>query len=411
MNKKKIMMLLAGTAMLVACGGGGNMNFGDNEFPVATVGTQSASSQTNYPATIKGIQDVEIRPKISGFITRVCVQEGQTVGAGQLLFVIDNETYQATVRQAQASVNQAQAAVSTATAQMNTAKLTYDNSQQLHKNKVIGDYELQTAKNSFESAQAQVNQAKAALAAAQASLRSANETLSFCYVKSPTSGVVGNLPFKVGALVSSSSAQPLTTVSNISTMEVYFSMNEKDVLDMTKSSGSPQAAIQSFPPVKLQLADGTIYAHEGRVTKVSGVIDPATGSVSMIAQFTNPDKLLKSGGSGSVIIPHENNNAIVVPQECVTEVQDKHFMYVVGKDNKVNYTEVTVDPQNDGKNYVIRSGLKVGDKYVTKGLTKLQDKMDIVPITAEQYEKKLKEAEKLGEAQNDASKLKEVFSK
>ncbi len=411
MNKKKIMMLLAGTAMLVACGGGGNMNFGDNEFPVATVGTQSASSQTNYPATIKGIQDVEIRPKISGFITRVCVQEGQTVGAGQLLFVIDNETYQATVRQAQASVNQAQAAVSTATAQMNTAKLTYDNSQQLHKNKVIGDYELQTAKNSFESAQAQVNQAKAALAAAQASLRSANETLSFCYVKSPTSGVVGNLPFKVGALVSSSSAQPLTTVSNISTMEVYFSMNEKDVLDMTKSSGSPQAAIQSFPPVKLQLADGTIYAHEGRVTKVSGVIDPATGSVSMIAQFTNPDKLLKSGGSGSVIIPHENNNAIVVPQECVTEVQDKHFMYVVGKDNKVNYTEVTVDPQNDGKNYVIHSGLKVGDKYVTKGLTKLHDKMDIVPITAEQYEKKLKEAEKLGEAQNDASKLKEVFSK
>ncbi len=405
------MMLLAGTAMLVACGGGGNMNFGDNEFPVATVSTQSASSQTNYPATIKGIQDVEIRPKISGFITRVCVQEGQSVGAGQLLFVIDNETYQATVRQAQAGVNQAQAAVSTATAQKNTAKLTYDNSLQLHKNKVIGDYELQTAKNAYESAEAQVNQAKAALAQAQATLRSANETLSFCYVKSPTSGVVGNLPFKVGALVSASSAQPLTTVSNISTMEVYFSMNEKDVLEMSKSSGSPQAAIQHFPPVKLQLADGTIYAHEGRVTKVSGVIDSATGSVTMIAQFTNPDKLLKSGGSGSIIIPHDNNNAIVVPQQCVSEVQDKHFMYVLGKDNKVSYTEVTVDPQNDGKNYVIHSGLKVGDKYVTNGLTKLQDKMEIVPITQEQYEKKLKEAEKLGEVQNDASKLKEAFSK
>lgn len=411
MKRTRIMMLLAGTAMLVACGGGGNMNFGDNEFPVATVSTQSASSQTNYPATIKGIQDVEIRPKISGFITRVCVQEGQSVGAGQLLFVIDNETYQATVRQAQAGVNQAQAAVSTATAQKNTAKLTYDNSLQLHKNKVIGDYELQTAKNAYESAEAQVNQAKAALAQAQATLRSANETLSFCYVKSPTSGVVGNLPFKVGALVSASSAQPLTTVSNISTMEVYFSMNEKDVLEMSKSSGSPQAAIQHFPPVKLQLADGTIYAHEGRVTKVSGVIDSATGSVTMIAQFTNPDKLLKSGGSGSIIIPHDNNNAIVVPQQCVSEVQDKHFMYVLGKDNKVSYTEVTVDPQNDGKNYVIHSGLKVGDKYVTNGLTKLQDKMEIVPITQEQYEKKLKEAEKLGEVQNDASKLKEAFSK
>ncbi len=382
------------------------MNFGDNEYPVRTVETQSASSQTTYPATIKGIQDVEIRPKASGFITRVCVQEGQSVGAGQLLFVIDNETYQAAVRQAQAAVTQAQAAVNTATAQLNTAKLTYDNSQQLHKNNVIGDYELQSSKNNYESAQAQVNQAKAALQQAQAGLASARENLSFCYVKSPASGVVGNLPYKVGALVSGSSQPALTTVSNISTMEVYFSMNEKDVLQLTKAAGS---AVASFPPVKLQLADGTTYAHDGRVVKASGVIDPATGAVSMIAQFPNPDRLLKSGGSGSIVVPRENNNAIVIPQECVLEVQDKHFVYVLGADNKVNYTEITIDPQNDGKNYVVRTGLKVGDKYVTNGITKLSDKMDIVPITPEQYEKKLKEAEKLGEAQGDAKKLKEVF--
>lgn len=408
MKINKFLMLFAATGMLMACGGGGSMNFGDNEYPVRTVETQSASSQTTYPATIKGIQDVEIRPKASGFITRVCVQEGQSVGAGQLLFVIDNETYQAAVRQAQAAVTQAQAAVNTATAQLNTAKLTYDNSQQLHQNNVIGDYELQSSKNNYESAQAQVNQAKAALQQAQAGLASARENLSFCYVKSPASGVVGNLPYKVGALVSGSSQPALTTVSNISTMEVYFSMNEKDMLQLTKSAGS---AVASFPPVKLQLADGTMYAHDGRVVKQSGVIDPATGALSMIAQFPNPERLLKSGGSGSIVVPRENASAIVIPQECVLEVQDKHFVYVLGADNKVNYTEITVDPQNDGKNYVVRSGLKVGDKYVTNGITKLSDKMDIVPITPEQYEKKLKEAEKLGEAQGDAKKLKEAFSK
>ncbi len=410
MKKNKFLVIAAAAAMMVSCGGGGSMNFGDNEYPVQTVGTQSAASQTTYPATIKGIQDVEIRPKASGFITRVCVQEGQNVSAGQLLFVIDNETYQAAVRQAQAAVNQAKAAVNTATSQLNTAKLTYDNSQQLHKNNVIGDYELQSAKNTFESAQAQVNQAKAGLAQAEAGLASARENLSFCYVKSPAAGVVGNLPYKVGALVSASSPQPLTTVSNISTMEVYFSMSEKDLLEMTKAAGGANAAIQALPAVKLQLADGSIYNHDGRVTKVSGVIDQNTGSVSVIAQFANPERLLKSGGSGSIVIPRQNNNAIVIPQSCVMEVQDKHFVYVL-KDSIVNYTEIIVEPQNDGRNYVVTSGLSVGDKYVTNGITKLQDKMVIKPISPEQYEKKMKEAEGLGAAQGDASKLKEVFSK
>ena len=298
MRMKKFLSVAAISALLVSCGGGGGgMNFGDNEFPVRTVDTQSAQSQVSYPASIKGVQDVEIRPKVSGFITRVCVQEGQFVKAGQLLFVIDNETYQAAVRQAQAAVNQAQAAINTAEAQMNTAKLSFENTTQLHANGVVGDFELQSAKNTYNSAQAQVNQAKAALGQAQASLASAKETLSFCYVNSPASGVVGTLPFKVGALVSASSAQPLTTVSNISMMEVYFSMTEKDMLDLTKTAGGIGAAVNSFPPVRLQLADGSVYPHQGEVAKMSGVIDAATGSVTVIARFPNPESLLKSGGS------------------------------------------------------------------------------------------------------------------
>ena len=338
--------------------------------------------QTTYPATIKGVQDVEIRPKVAGFITKVCVREGQTVGAGQLLFVIDNETYQAQVRQAQAAVN-------TATAQMNTAKLTFENNQKLFEQNVIGQYELESAKNTLASAQAQLAQARAALA-------SAKETLSFCFVKSPASGVVGSLPYKVGAMVSASSTPALTTVSNNSSMEIYFSVAEKDMLELTKTAGSAVAAVNSFPPVKLQLADGTVYGHEGKVMKASGVIDAATGSVQLIAQFPNPERLLKSGGSGSVIVPRSDNSSIVIPQSCVSEVQNKKFVYVLDKDNKVKYTEITVDPQTDGNNYVVRSGLKVGDKYVTNGITKLTDNMEIVPITPEQYQKKIDEAAQLG---------------
>lgn len=371
---KKMMMFAAIAAALVSCGGGGGRpNFGDNEFPVVTVGTSNADMQTTYPASIKGIQDVEIRPKVQGFLTQINVKEGQTVNAGQVLFVVDNETYQAQVRQAQAAVNTAQQ-------QVNTAKLTYENSQQLHANRVIGDYELQTSQNSFESAKAQ-------LAQAQANLASVKETLNFCYVKSPATGVVGTLPFKKGALVSASNV--LTTVSNISSMEVYFSITEKDAMAISQHGG-----LESLPAVKLQLADGTIYNHEGKVTKMSGVIDQATGSVQLIASFPNAEKVLKSGGTGTIIIPHQNNNAIIIPQSCVSEVQNKKFIYLLGEGNKVKYSEIKVDPQNDGQTYVVTEGLKTGDKYVTNGITKLTDGMEIVPITPERYNQKIQEQAK-----------------
>ena len=373
MKKNKILMFAAATMLLASCGGGGGRpSFGDNEYPVVTVGTSSTTMQTTYPATIKGVQDVQISPKVGGFITRIHVKEGQTVGAGQTLFEIDNVTYQAQVRQAQASVNTAQAAC-------NTAKLSFENSQKLYENKVIGDFELQSATNQYE-------QAKAGLAQAQAALASAKEALSFCYVKSPAAGVVGTLPFKVGALVSA--ANVLTTVSNNSSMEVYFSLTEKDALAMTSSS------LSEMPNVQLQLADGSVYNHEGKVTKMSGVIDAATGSVQVIALFPNPEKMLKSGGSGAIIIPRSNTSAIIIPQGCVSEVQNKKFVYTLEKDNKVKYTEIKVDPQNDGNNYIVTEGLKVGDKYVTNGITKLNDGMEIVPITPEKYQQKIQEQAK-----------------
>ena len=377
-------------ATLTSCGGskkGGLPDFGDDEFAVSTIGTSSAALQTTYPATIKGIQDVEVRPKVSGFITKVYVHEGQTVSAGQPLFSIDSETYQAAVRQAAAAVN-------TAKAQANTARLTYQNNKKLFDSKIIGQYELSTAANSLATAQAQVAQAEAALA-------SAREQLAWCTVKSPSAGVVGSLPLKEGALVSAS-GQALTTISNISTMEVFFSLPETQILNMTKSNGSMQAAIAAFPAVKLQLADGTIYNHPGKVVKMSGVIDATTGAVSLIAHFANPEKLLKSGGAGQIVIPNDNNNAIVIPQEACSQVQDKIFVYVVTKDNKVKYSEIKVDPQDDGKNYIVTSGLHVGDRIVVKGITKLTDGQQIKPITVERYNQKIAEAAKLAESQDNA---------
>ncbi|MGP1590728.1 MAG: efflux RND transporter periplasmic adaptor subunit [Prevotella sp.] len=397
--KQKVLLFIAAVSLfLISCGGGKQgAGFSDNEYPVRTIESQGSSSETLYPATIRGVQDVEIRPKVSGFITKLLVKEGQRVTAGQLLFVIDSETYQATVRQAKA-------AVSSATAQLNTAKLTYDNSQKLFNSNVIGQYELQTAQNTYENA-------KAALAQAQASLASAKEMLSYCFVKSPVSGLVGSLPFKVGALVGPTSAQPLTTVSDNNTMEVFFSMTEKDVLDMARNVGGVKESLSTYPAVKLKLADGTIYSQPGKVTKMSGVIDSSTGSVSMVAHFSNPDHILRSGGSGSIVVPKVTSNAIVIPQDAVAQVQDRYFVYVLGKDNKVKYTEIKISPDNDGQTYVVTNGLKVGDRIVLKGISGLTEGAEIKGLTEAEYEAKLKKTAELGSSQNDLSKLKEAFGK
>lgn len=388
-------MIVAAAAMLVSCGGGG-MKLGDNEFPVRSIKTQGTELQTSYPATIKGVQDVEIRPKISGFITKVCVNEGQAVRKGQTLFVIDNVTYEAAARQAKAAVVSAEAS-------LKTAKLAYENSKSLYEGGVIGDFEWQSAQNTYETA-------KAGLAQAQAAYASAKQNLDFCYVSSPADGVVGTLPYKVGALVSSASASPLTTVSDISSMEVYFSMTEKDVLMMGKDEGGINSAVAAMPSVKLRLADGTIYGETGKITKASGVIDAATGTITLVAQFPNPNKVLRSGGAGQVIIPTTEAKAILVPQEATSEVQNKKFVYVVDKENKVRYTEITVNPQSDGNYYIVTSGLKEGDKFVSKGITKLSDGMEIIPITEEQYQKKIDDAIKLGENQGSATAFIDMMS-
>ena len=355
---------------LAGCGNKTQIPQASNEYAVREIKTTECNLSTSYPATIKGIQDIEIRPKVSGFITKVHVDEGDFVRRGQVLFSIDRVQYEAAVKSAEAAVRVARTTVS-------TQKLTVKNKKMLHEKKIISDYDMEMAENQLASAEAE-------LASARAQLIDARNNLSFCSVTSPSDGVVGTIPYRVGSLVSSTTAEALTTVSNISKMYVYFSMTEKQLLEYTKGTDGVKGALAAIPAVSLQLADGSTYNQTGKVTNVSGVIDIATGSVSMRATFDNPQKILRSGGSGSVVFPIHMDNAILVPQKATYEIQDKHFVYVVGKDNKVKNTEITVLPQNDGTNFVVTGGLKAGERIVVEGVNTLSDGMAIKPISEAQ---------------------------
>ncbi len=369
-----------------------------NEYAVRAVTISSPELNYTYPASIKGEQDIEIRPRVAGNIVKVCVDEGATVKTGQTLFVIDDVTYREAVNQASAGLNQANASLNQANAALATAKLTYNNKKELLNKNIIGDYEFQTAQNGLAQAEAAVATAKAGVASANAALVSARQNLSYCYVKSPSNGVVGSIPYRVGALVSSSSVEPLTTVSNIETMYVYFSVTEKQLLEMTRTSGDSKSILATMPAVQLKLADGSIYDKTGKVSTISGVIDQTTGAVSIRADFANPDHLLKSGGSGNILVPYVTKDAVIIPQSATVEVQDQKYVYLLGKDNKVAFTVIKVADINDGQTYIVTEGLKAGDRIVSQGLSTLTDGMEITPITEEQAAKKVEQAIQMGAA-------------
>lgn len=359
---------------LTACGSSSQqMPEASNDYAVQTVQTTEASLNTSYPATIKGVQDIEIRPKIAGHITKVLVDEGDFVTAGQPLFLIDAVQYQAAVKSAKA-------AIAVVKANISTQQLTVNNKKQLLEKKIISQYDYDIAANTLKSYEAQLAQSQAALVEAE-------NNLSYCTVKSPANGVVGTIPYRVGSLVSSSSAEALTTVSNISNVYVYFSMTEKQLLSLTKESGGITKAMAAMPAITLVMADGTQYNETGKVTAISGVIDQSTGAVQMRATFNNAGHILRSGGTGSVLIPTHSNNAILIPQKSTYEIQNKKFVYVLGSDNTVSSREIEVLSQNDGTNYVVISGLRAGERIVVDGVNQLKNGQKINPITPAQAEK------------------------
>lgn len=320
-----------------------------------TVGLSNSASEDTYPAVIKGKTDIAIRPQVTGFITKVHVDEGQQVHKGEVLFTLDQVQFQAAVDQAQAAVNTAQASV-------NTAQLTVDNKKKLLDKNIISQYEYDMAVN-------QLTSAKAALAQAQAALVSARKNLAYTTVTSPSDGIVGTIPAREGSLASPSSAQPLTTVSDNSQVYAYFSLTEKDLLQLADSGATTvNQAIASMPEVKLRLSNGAMYPLPGKVATVSGVIDGSTGSASVRALFNNTNGMLRSGSTGTIIIPRVSENVITIPQAATYELQDKRFVYVVNDSNATVPTPIVVEPVTDGRTFVVKSGLKPGDRIVTEGV-------------------------------------------
>lgn len=355
--RKNIKFLLlttfVGSTLLVSCGKKQQGGMPTATFKTMKVEAQDITLSNKYSATIRGRQDIEVYPQVSGTLQQVCVTEGQQVNKGQTLFIIDQVPYQA-------ALNTAKASLEAAKAQESTAKLNYDSRKTLFEQKVISDFDLQTAQNTYLSAKAQVAQATAQVVNAQ-------NSLSYTVVKSPTNGVVGTLPFRQGALVGPTLPQPLTTVSDNREMYVYFSISESQLLQLTRTSGSTKAAIEAIPAVHLTLVDGSQYESAGKIESASGVVDASTGSVQLRAVFDNANGLLHSGSTGNVIVPTEYKNQIVVPTTATVQLQDKYRVYVVNKDGIAEERIVTLNPQSNGKQSIVTSGLKAGEEIVSEG--------------------------------------------
>jgi len=339
-------------------------------YQVFKVISQTATLKTAYPATLQGEQNIEIRPRIDGYIEQIYVDEGATVKKGQLLFRISAPQYQQ-------NVNTATAAISSAEADVSTAELQVKKTKPLVEKDIISRYELEAAEYTLQAR-------KAALAQAKANLANAKTNLGYTNVTIPVNGVVGTIPYKLGSLVSSTTAMPLTTVSNIGKVHAYFSLNEKQLLNFSREykGNTLEAKLKQLPAVTLILSDGTEYPEKGYVETIAGLINTETGSASFRATFPNPVGLLRSGGSATIEIPVTVNDATLVPQRSTYELQGKRFVYLVNDSNKVTSTEIEVMATAAGQYFVVTSGLKAGDTVVYESTGSLQDstiKPEVLP--------------------------------
>ncbi len=370
--KFKLTFLLIG-AVLMACNSGKDEKAAlaaaaaPQVYPVFAVNTQSTTLETDYPATIEGIQDIDIRPKVDGFIERIYVDEGAVVRKGQLLFKINAPQYQQQVRTANAAISSAEANVGAAQLQVNKTR-------PLVEKDIISKYELDAALLTLQSRKAVLSQARAELA-------NARVNLSYTSITSPADGIVGSIPFKTGSLVSGNSAQPLTTVSNTARVYAYFSLNEKQLLDFsnTYAGKTLNDQMKNIPAVSLVLADGNTYSYQGKIESINSQISTSTGSASLRATFPNPMSLLKSGSSASVRIPQHVKDVILIPQKSTSDLQGRKFVYVLGDSAKVISTPIEIMQITKGKFYVVTKGLKVGDKIVLEGFQSLKDGTKIKP--------------------------------
>jgi membrane fusion protein (multidrug efflux system) len=337
------------------------------EYPVLVVKPDTVTLYQDYPATIQGQQNVEIRPKVDGFVQAIYVDEGASVKKGQKLFHISAPQYEQEVRTARAGIKTAQADVDAA--RMNVRKV-----QPLVARGIISKYELESAQYTLESK-------LAALAQAQATLANAETNLGYTTITSPVNGVMGSIPNKIGSLVSSTSADPLTTVSSIGNVYAYFSLSEKALLNFTRRrpGNTLQDKLAKVPDVRLVLADGTVYSSPGRVETAIGQINTETGASSFRATFPNPQGFLRSGSSGSVRTFQPMDNVLIIPQSATYELQGKRFAYVLGRDTAAHALPITVVPTPNGASFVVQKGLKAGQEIILEGISALKEGTKVKP--------------------------------
>ena len=325
----------------------------DTAYKTLTIKSGDQILKTGYTATLRGRQNVEIRPQVSGIITEICINEGDAVHKGQTLFIIDQIPYKAALQTAIANVKSAEAKLA-------TAKLTADSKAELYKEQVVSEFDLQTARNEQIAAEA-------ALAQAKAQEVNARNDLSYTEVKSPVDGVASMIPYRVGALVNSSITEPLVTVSDDSEVYAYFSMTENQILDFVQQYGSLKKAIEHLDKVELTMSNGKTYSSLGKVDAISGTIDEGTGAISLRAVFSNPDQFLRNGGSGTVVVPTVKKQCIIIPQAATYELQNRIFVYKV-VDSKAQSAPVEVFRLNNGTEDVVEDGLAPGDVIIAEGV-------------------------------------------
>ena len=364
MRINRLLILAAALLLMVSCQNKAQKEQNDPEIhELLTVTAQDYTLNEEYPASIHGAQDIKIIPRVEGHLMGVYVKEGEPVREGQLLFRLDDAPSRAAVESANANVQ-------IMTAELNKAKIEFEGQKALHENTFLSDYGLEIAESDYSIA-------KANLAAAKAALTSARNELSYTEIRSPSNGVVGRIPYRKGDLVGPNIQDGLTVVADNRQMRVYFAITENEVMQYLSEYKNLDEAINQMPELRLQLPNGIIYEHPGRAESISGVVDERTGAVSVCARFDNPDGMLLSGGTGKIVIPTELHNAIVIPQEATYNIQDKVYVMKV-VDGKAVSTIIQVEPQNNGKEYMVISGLQEGDVIIAKGAGFVEEGTKIV---------------------------------
>ena len=336
------------------------------QLPVVTVTTAPATTYQEFPASLEGKVNVEIRPQVDGYLQKIYVDEGAYVKAGQPLFKIDDRTYNE-------QFNNARSNLLAAEANVQKAKVEVDRLTPLVENNVISDVQLKTAKAAYEAAKASVEQAKAMMGNAQINV-------GYTLVKAPVSGYIGRIPYKTGSLVGRGEIQPLTVVSDVSEVYAYFSMSEQDFIAFKDqfAGNTMEEKIKQVPPVELVLADDSAYTKKGKIELVEGQFDKTMGAITFRATFPNAGGVLRSGNTGKVRIPKLFKSALIVPQDATFEIQDKVFVFAVNDSNKVVSTPITVSGKT-ANYYFVDKGVAPGEKIVYSGAGNLRDGASIIP--------------------------------